>query len=161
MSSPHLVETFSCQNAIIIINTIMSNLHFSNSKSIILVGKQKWIKKSILWSVSLVNEAYLTVESNHLWEPPWSPSSLSQGVRASFLPPLPPPAAWMAQMLLDGTVPAVPCPSLIAQHELPNLFSDDCFLLEQNFSLVQGTKAPKEEGDEEEGRLADTPVSTR
>lgn len=104
-----------------------------------------------------MNETCLTARKQpSLWAPP---SHLHPpSARAWFLPPLPSLADWMAQMLLDRTVPPVPFPSLIAQHEVSNLFSDDCISLQENFSLVLGTHGAKEEGDGEKKRREDLPT---
>lgn len=38
------------------------------------------------------------------------------------------------------------------------MFSDDCFFLEENFSLVRGTNRPEEEGDGEQKRREDLQI---
>lgn len=70
----------------------------------------------------MINETYLTVQNNCVYEPPCrhphphgqfqppsTPSLLSQGLVPPSLP-IPSPADWMAQMLLDRTVPPGPLP---------------------------------------------------
>lgn len=58
-----------------------------------------------------------------------------------------------------GQYPPVPFPSLIAQHEVSNLFSDDCFYAGENFSLARGTNSPKEGGDGEKKRRVDQQIA--
>lgn len=120
---------------------------------------------NISWPVSLIHETSLTVENYHLCEPPpagaphnqfelpSSPSSLSQG----FVPPSPPRLNGTDVIGQDSS-PPVPFPSLIAQHEVSNLFSDDCFFLEENVSLDRRTNTPEEEGDGEQKRREDLQI---